>query len=51
MKVTIIGKPEDYIKQSRPEDVLKYAKSDQKVNDDSSKGIQDIDFNLDETER
>ena len=52
MKVTIIGKPEDFIKQSRPEDVLNFVKPDQKnlTDVDFLKEMQDIDLDLDGTE-
>lgn len=49
MKVTIIGKPEDFIKKSRPEDALKYA-SVEKENSGvaEQKNVQDTDLDLDE---
>ena len=49
MKVTVLGKPEDFIKKSRPEDILKYAKSEPRaIDEEASKNLNDIDFEMDE---
>lgn len=44
MKITVIGKPEDYIKKSRPEDILKYAQEEKTANETKEKNTMEIEI-------
>lgn len=44
MKITVIGKPEDYIKKSRPEDILKYVQEEKTANETKEKNTMEIEI-------
>lgn len=51
MKVTVIGKPKDFIKQSRPEDVLKFASPEKESNSKTNSRLETmegVEFEIEE---